>query len=96
MRDSVVRAGKQVFEFSSTLPEPEQLALAYLEGSVQVLEALGPYVLTDEAQERAGRLLFEWWWNVGKEGEGLISHWHDCTEQIQAFWMDGAWRAHHA
>jgi hypothetical protein len=42
-------------------------------------------------QERVAIVLFEWWWGV----DPLVSCrplWDSCTPEVQAFWMDGAYR----
>ncbi len=98
MRDSIVRGAQQTLQLLAHGEKPamEDAARGCLMGTVNALTGLKPAEFTDQDQENAAKELFAWWWNVGNRGEGLISHWYDCTQEIQAFWMDGAWRAYHA
>ena len=49
----------------------------------------------DEKQIRLAQVLFEWWWHTGISEESIANRprWEKCLPHIQAFWMDGAWRA---
>jgi hypothetical protein len=46
----------------------------------------------DEKQIRLAQVLFEWWWGRPAVSE-FGARWENCDPHIQAFWMDGAWRA---
>ena len=43
-------------------------------------------------QIEVAKELFEWWWGR-PDVHKYAPRWEDCTPEIQAFWMDGAWRA---
>ncbi len=38
------------------------------------------------------KALFEWWWECGTPQLPAQPDWEQCTDRIQAFWMEGAWR----
>jgi hypothetical protein len=46
----------------------------------------------DAYQIEVAKELFEWWW-VRPNVQQYAPSWEKCDPTIQAFWMDGAWRA---
>ncbi len=54
-----------------------------------VAEINKPY--RDQRQIDVAQRLFEWWW-VRPSVQQYAPRWESCTEDIQAFWMDGAHR----
>lgn len=45
----------------------------------------------DDHQVAIAKTLFEWWW-VRPNVQQYAPEWEKCDPEIQAFWMDGAWR----
>lgn len=49
----------------------------------------------DAYQIEVAKELFEWWWQTGISPESIavMPQFDAAADRIQAFWMDGAWRA---